>query len=760
MRKQDFENIRNAATDAKTSIQEANIEMQKLAKQANDSSTAIQNSADITRELAKLSQELSGMGRDDLKNKNTVNKLERDRTKVLQNQRRLESKMLELRMRRINASKSEKKLIDQSLRALEFTKHQVESISEGYKDILDTSKEIEKSNPFKPLADIVGEIPVLRKVFGEFEKSSEAFRNSMADGESRLKSIGEGLKPLGSTIAKLTAGLAVKGLKDFDERSVSIARNMNTSREQANQLVKSANEAAKAIKGVTGADISAAQKEFSDALGTTAVLSDEIAANFSILTNKLGLSATEASELTKFSEALGQNSKTQTEELIAQTQILNAQTDSSIKYQEVVKDIASANKAILLSSRGNTQELSRASFEAKKFGLSLNQADSIAGSLLDFESSIAAELEAELLTGKQLNLERARQAALEGDLATLTSEIAKNVGSAEEFGRMNRIQQEAIAKSVGMTREELAASLVEQQALTKLGAKDKNELREKVKQRLAEVNVIKDIEKREEARSKLIKELGSDELVRQQENRSLQELQAEAAQKIIEAFDKLSVILAPIGKLFDGIAGNAGIVVNSLMAISGLSLVSKFKPLAKMFNGMFKSSKGILKNMTKTGGKGAGKVAGKGIGKMLGKGALKSAVKKVPILGALAGIGFAISRFKQGDVLGAGLELASGLASTIPGLGTAASAAIDVGLAAKDVSQSKSRSAPQTMDVDDFTIRTNPEDTITMAGGTKLGGNVETLLKELIVAVKEGGDVYIDGAKVGKSLALSTSRMG
>jgi len=761
MRKQDFENIRNAATDAKTSIQEANIEMQKLAKQANDSSTAIQNSADITKELAKLSQELAGMGRDDLKNKNTVNKLERDRTKVLQNQRRLESKMLELRMRRINASKSEKKLIDQSLKALEFTEYQVKSISEGYNDILETSQKIEKSNPFKPLADIVGEIPVLRKVFGEFEKSSEAFRNSMADGESRLKSIGEGLKPLGSTIAKLTAALAVKGIVDFDERATSIARNMNTSREQAEQLVKSANKAARAIGlGVTGADISKAQKEFSDALGTTAVLSDEIAANFSILTDRLGLSATEASELTKFSESLGKNSKTQTEELIAQTQILNAQTDSSIKYQEVVKDIASANKAILLSSRGNTQELSRASFEAKKFGLSLNQADSIAGSLLDFESSIAAELEAELLTGKQLNLERARQAALEGDLATLTSEIAKNVGSAEEFGRMNRIQQEAIAKSVGMTREELAASLVEQQALTKLGAKDKNDLREKVKQRLAEVNAIEDIKKREEARAKLIKELGSDELVRQQDTLTLQEAQLKASQSIVEGFDSLGTLAEPIKGAMESIAKSAELISYALMAISGLSLVSKFKPLAKMFNGMFKSSKGILKNMTKAGGKGAGKVAGKGIGKMLGKGALKSAVKKIPILGALAGIGFAISRFKQGDVLGAGLELASGVASIFPGLGTAASVAIDAGLAARDVSQSKSRSAPQTMDVDDFTIRTNPEDTLVMAGGTKLGGNVETLLKELIVAVKEGGDVYIDGAKVGKSLALSTSRMG
>ena len=41
-------------------------------------------------------------------------------------------------------------------------------------------------------------------------------------------------------------------------------------------------------------------------------------------------------------------------------------------------------------------------------------------------------------------------------------------------------------------------------------------------------------------------------------------------------------------------------------------------------------------------------------------------------------------------------------------------------------------------------------------------GNNETnaLLRELITAVKSGGDVYMDGAKVGKSIALATSRIG
>lgn len=71
--------------------------------------------------------------------------------------------------------------------------------------------------------------------------------------------------------------------------------------------------------------------------------------------------------------------------------------------------------------------------------------------------------------------------------------------------------------------------------------------------------------------------------------------------------------------------------------------------------------------------------------KILGKGLLKSGLKKIPGLGLLAGGAFAAGRALSGDWSGAGLELASGAASTLPGIGTAASLGIDAALAAKDM---------------------------------------------------------------------------
>ena len=75
---------------------------------------------------------------------------------------------------------------------------------------------------------------------------------------------------------------------------------------------------------------------------------------------------------------------------------------------------------------------------------------------------------------------------------------------------------------------------------------------------------------------------------------------------------------------------------------------------------------------------------GKETGKAVAKGVGKSLLKKIPVIGAVAGLAYGASRAMSGDFAGAGMEVASGLAGTIPGVGTAASVGIDAALAAKD----------------------------------------------------------------------------
>ena len=85
------------------------------------------------------------------------------------------------------------------------------------------------------------------------------------------------------------------------------------------------------------------------------------------------------------------------------------------------------------------------------------------------------------------------------------------------------------------------------------------------------------------------------------------------------------------------------------------------------------------------GGKIVGKLMGKSAAKIAGKGIAKSLAKKIPLLGAVAGVAFGIERAMKGDFLGALGEVASGVASTVPGVGTAISVGIDAALVAKDI---------------------------------------------------------------------------
>jgi hypothetical protein len=92
------------------------------------------------------------------------------------------------------------------------------------------------------------------------------------------------------------------------------------------------------------------------------------------------------------------------------------------------------------------------------------------------------------------------------------------------------------------------------------------------------------------------------------------------------------------------------------------------------------------------GGKKVAEKAGKSV---LKKGIAKGLIKKIPVIGALAGLGFGAQRALAGDMTGAGMEVFSGLSSTLPGVGTASSLATDAALMARDVKSGSVTPAPR-----------------------------------------------------------------
>jgi len=122
---------------------------------------------------------------------------------------------------------------------------------------------------------------------------------------------------------------------------------------------------------------------------------------------------------------------------------------------DVFSDLAANTELFATFSQDGGRNLAMAAIEAKKLGLSLDTIGKISETILDFQSSIESELEASLLIGRQLNLNRARELALANDFEGLQREIVKQVGSERELNKLNSIERKSLAKALGITVAEL-----------------------------------------------------------------------------------------------------------------------------------------------------------------------------------------------------------------------------------------------------------------------------------------------------------------
>lgn len=199
-------------------------------------------------------------------------------------------------------------------------------------------------------------------------------------------------------------------------------------------------------------------KEF--AVNMSGVFTPEQLGELAESTKFLGLSADQSNRLASNIALSGMSVNEFEESALASAKAVSKNVKGGANLGQVMTEINNTSTAVALSLGNNPDALAAATTQAQRLGLNLDQIDNIAGSMLDFESSIQNELEAQLLTGKQINLGKAREAALNNDLKTLSEEILNNNVLRDDFGKSNRLQQESIAKALGMSREELAKSIV------------------------------------------------------------------------------------------------------------------------------------------------------------------------------------------------------------------------------------------------------------------------------------------------------------
>nr|MDB4346126.1 hypothetical protein [bacterium] len=192
-------------------------------------------------------------------------------------------------------------------------------------------------------------------------------------------------------------------------------------------------------------------------------LSSKSAETFTNLTERIGLAGAEAGNLTMLLRLQGKDTEATMSNLVGTASAALATSKSTASVKQILGDVASSSKGLQASLAANPGALAKAAVAARELGATLKDIEGTQKALLDFESSIGAELEAELLTGKQLNLERARAAALNNDLKTVSEELLKQGVDLASFGKMNVLQQEKMAAAMGMSRDAMGDMLLKQQ---------------------------------------------------------------------------------------------------------------------------------------------------------------------------------------------------------------------------------------------------------------------------------------------------------
>jgi len=198
-------------------------------------------------------------------------------------------------------------------------------------------------------------------------------------------------------------------------------------------------------------------------MNASAIFTPDTLASAAEMVKAMGMTQEQANKAATMSQVNGQSIDQMNASIKQGTKEHNATNRSALAQGVIMRDVYNTSTSLAASLGNSTKRITEAATNARDLGLNLSEVEGISNSLLDIQSSIAAEYEYEVISGKQINLEAARYYALTNQTDKLTQEIAKNQEIVQSFASGNRIEQEAAAKALGLNRDQLAEMYMAQQ---------------------------------------------------------------------------------------------------------------------------------------------------------------------------------------------------------------------------------------------------------------------------------------------------------
>jgi hypothetical protein len=466
-----------------------------------------------------------------------------------------------------------------------------------------------------------------------------------------------------------------------------------------------------------------------------------------LMANNLGISGAEAATLSGSLARLNGGSLETAGNLAAGSREFARM--NNIPVSQLMGDVAGATEEFALFGKEGGKNIIEAAGYAAKLGTNMSTISGIADNLLDFENSINKELELGAMLGKNINLDRARSLAMQGDLTGATEETLRALGGVESFNKMDYFQKKATADLLGVSVAELgkmAANQEKAQKISKLMSGDFSNLGESLKMAVSELG------------PKMMSWAGG-----------FLTMSAQAGQTwtafgggISKTLGKLKGMVG-LGKKAAGAATSvAGSATESVA--SNVGKVSKGGGIGGMMKGMGAGMKGLAKGVSAFASPAALLGLAAVTGAIIGIGfALKIAAPGIKAFGEAIGnivvsVGTAVAKVfgGLGDFFGKIAQVATPeLALSVLGLagGFAALTASLVGFSVAGIA-----AIPAMMAVSAFGAASS----LLGLGGDAGGGAEETpaWVEELKTTFRETKDVYIDGGKVTSAIASRVNKIG
>ena len=289
-----------------------------------------------------------------------------------------------------------------------------------------------------------------------------------------IKGAGDGLSKAFNKIGDpgIIFAFVGKALLEGSSRAAKLQKELTISKGAAEGLKNELALAATASGSnfITSEKLTKSYLEMTKYIGQSAhILGNEALVSATYLTEKLHLSGEAAGQLVTMTRLTGRSTEDTFKNMGKVLTNFNKTNKTAFNLKDLMEAVGSASKATVLTLGKSPEALLKAAAAAKKVGLNLGDVEKVADSLLDFESSIENELQAQLLTGNALNLNKAREMAMMGDMEGLAKEIGNQEAIKNAFATKNVIAQKAAAQALGMSREELA-KMTYQQELNTMGA--------------------------------------------------------------------------------------------------------------------------------------------------------------------------------------------------------------------------------------------------------------------------------------------------